>query len=145
MNDIPESRNNADLPRPRHFSGPVQNFQTGELPPLKRRGAESGSPVHTQEFQIPRKAKTSDEFQTQEIEIPASPEFQEEEEDFPGEDVDYGAYEEYDRPARRKKNTSGSARTLKNSINPQKIQKNRLPEISRNLHTRRNIPTEAVF
>ncbi len=110
MNEIPESRNNADLPRPRQFSEPMQNFQTGELPPLKRRGAESGSPVHTQEFRIPKKAKTSDEFQTQEIELP---EFPEEEEDFPGEDIDYGAYEEYDRPARHKKNASGSAGTHK--------------------------------
>ncbi len=144
MNDIPEIRDNADLPRPRQNTEPLPNFHTNELPPLKRRGTEASSPVHTQEFRIPKKARTSDEFQTQEIEISPVPEFSETEENFIEEDADYGAYEEYDRPAQYQKSartSSGThkkrkpARTSKKQTSQKQTSQNQMKPVNKKKHS----------
>ena len=100
MNDTPENQHNADLPRPRQFTEDAYDYYRDQLPPLKRTDepGQSSSPVHTQEFRISKRPKTSDELQTQEIEIPSVPDVTEEDQNYSEEDLDYGAYEEYDRP-----------------------------------------------
>lgn len=88
MNDIPQNRNNADLPRPRQMH-PYPESPTKELPSLKRRNSET-SPIHTQEFPIPEPKKIPDSPQPETVRT--YPEFHED-----TEDSGYGAYEEYDR------------------------------------------------
>ncbi|MBR0484406.1 MAG: LCP family protein [Oscillospiraceae bacterium] len=124
MNDTPDNRQNSDLPRPRQFPEDAYDYYREQLPPLKRteKPERSSVPVHTQEFKIPKRAKTSDEFQTQEIEIPSAPEYSESEQDFSSEeDFDYGAYEEYDRP----KNGNSSHKKQHKSTNPENSRKNK--------------------
>ncbi len=96
MNDTPQNRSNADLPRPRQTAGTEYGFRTSQLPALQR---TEQNPVRTQEFSVPKKVKISDELPTQEIEIPYDTMPVQEKTAYPEENSDYGAYEEYDRPA----------------------------------------------
>ena len=126
MNDATERRNNADLPRPRQMTDTFHDiYQEENLPPLRRSSEETASPVHTQEFKIPKQhKKNSDAFNTQELNIYEP--VQEYAED-PEEDSGYGAYEEYDHVSKpssaqkHKKNTrSASTGHKKQTHSPRK-------------------------
>lgn len=143
MNDTPESRQNADLPRPRQFTEDAYDYYRDQLPPLKRNAEhrKPASPVHTQEFKIPKHPRTSDEFQTQKIELPPVYDDTETEQDSaPDEDFDYGAYEIYDQPVRnsaRKKQThkkSGSEASKKTKKSNASVSEASGKQASKNQH-----------